>query len=366
VLVLETSNQVNTFLKSIGRNSKNSRKTYGTGLVHFAEFLRRQNQTADTIIPLLVKGKVNVYELLDQFVSYLTRQNIAVTSLNLYVAAVRSYLQYFDIDISISKFKRRVKMPKSYADPEEPLSLSDIRDLLEFCNNARLTCYLLLLVSSGLRPMEAASLRLKDVDFSTNPTRLNIRREITKTKRGRIVYCSDEATTHLKKLLQFRKNELQPETLVFSVKLDARAPETIYYKMLLQFEKLQTIANKDQRKENSRRRKITLHSFRRTAFSIINEQTNSEYANWFLGHHHSVYWTHKEQERCEIYRTKRMPFLTVYQETRDNSIEAALREKDQTIKLLTNRIADIELHQKTQSEILKHLTPELLERIKKS
>jgi hypothetical protein len=136
--------------------------------------------------------------------------------------------------------------------------------------------------------------------------------------------------------------------------------------MLTQFQKLQAVADKDQKKENSRRRKITLHSFRRTAFSIINEQTNSEYANWFLGHNHSVYWTHKEQERREMYLTKCMPFLTIYQETRDNTIENALREKDITIKLLTNRIADIELHQKEQSEILKNLSPDLLERIRKS
>jgi hypothetical protein len=76
---------------------------------------------------------------------------------------------------------------------------------------------------------------------------MTIRKEITKTKRSRIVYCSDEATTHLQKLLKFRKNDLQPDTLIFSVKMDAKAPETIYYKMLLQFEKLQAIADKDQR-----------------------------------------------------------------------------------------------------------------------
>jgi integrase len=243
-------------------------------------------------------------------------------------------------------------MPKSYLDPEEPLSLSDIRDLLEFCNNTRLTCYLLLLVSSGLRPKEAASLRLKDVDFSVSPTRITIRKEITKTKRGRVIYCSDEATTHIKKLLQFRKNEMQPDMLIFSVRKDAKAPETIYVKMLLQFEKLQKIADKDQRKENSKRHKITLHSFRRTAFSIINEQTNSEYANWFLGHNHSVYWTHKETERRNIYQTKCMPFLTIYQETRDNTIEDALREKDRTIKLLTNRMADIERNQRIMQDLL--------------
>ena len=61
--------------------------------------------------------------------------------------------------------------------------------------------------------------------------------------------------------------------------------------MLEQFERLHKRVDKEQRKENSQRHKITLHSFRRTAFSIINEQTNSEYANWFLGHNHSVYWS---------------------------------------------------------------------------
>lgn len=166
-----------------------------------------------------------------------------------------------------------------------------------------------------------------DVDFTTNPTRITVRREYSKTRRSRQVYISQEATNHLQKLMEFRKNEMHSDTLIFSIQKRSKVPKTIYFKKLHQFEKLQTIANKDQRKENSRRRKITLHSFRRTCFSIINEQTNSEYANWFLGHNHSVYWTHKEQERRNIYRIKCMPFLTIYQETRDNTIEASLKER---------------------------------------
>jgi integrase len=339
-------NRVNTFLNSIGRNSKNSRRTYATGLKYFERFLNNNypNQDPDTIIKPLQDQRINVYELLDQLVAYLSQQNISIPSLKLYMTAVRSFLEYNDIDISVSKFKRKVKMPRFYPDQEEPLSLSDIRELLEYCSNTRLRCYLLVLVSSGLRAMEAASLRLKDVDFTVSPTRINIRKEITKTKRGRVVYCSDETTKHLQKLLQFRKNDMQPETLIFSIQKRGKSAETIYFKMLHQFEKLQKIANKDQRKENSKRHKITFHSFRRTCFSIINESTNSEYANWFLGHNHSVYWTHKESERREIYRTKCMPFLTIYQETRDNSLESAAQEKERMIKLITNRLAEKDQH----------------------
>lgn len=72
-------------------------------------------------------GKTNVYELLDQFVSYLSQLNIVVASTKLYIAAVRSFLEYNDIDIVPSKFKRRVKTPKYYPDQEEPHKLASLK-----------------------------------------------------------------------------------------------------------------------------------------------------------------------------------------------------------------------------------------------
>jgi integrase len=353
--------KVHTFLESIGRNSWNSKRAYRVGLNHFARFLQSLGQSPDTIIPLLTKGKFNTYELLDQFVSYLTKKGVKPISLKVHLSEVRSYLEFSDIEISNAKFKRRVKVPKYYPDQEEPLTLTDIRQLLEYNSNHRLRTFILLLVSSGMRAMEACSLRVQDVDFSVSPTRITTRREYSKTKRIRTIYCSDEATMHLRKLIKMHSPK-QPQDLIFAME-DGKNPRSLYTRLLEQFQKLQHITEKDTRKENSLRRKITIHSLRRTAFSIINEQTNSEFANWFLGHHHSVYWTHNEQERREIYRTKCIPFLTIYQETRDNTIENVLQEKDLTIKLLTNRIANIESQQKEQSEILKNLTPEILEKI---
>ena len=361
----EDGSRVKTFLNSIARGSHNTKRLYNTSLNHFAQFLKELNLTADTIITSLKTGKINVYELLDQFVSYLINRQVNPVSLKVYVSVVRSFLEFQDIDIVPSKFRRRVKVPKFYPDAEEPLTLSDIRTLLEYNSNHRLRTYILLLISSGMRAVEAASLRLQDVDFSVSPTRVTIGRQNSKTKRGRIIYCSDESTVHLRKLIQMHSYK-RPTDFVFAMKPHTKHSMSIYRTILEEFQKVQRIAEKDVRKDNSRRRKFTLHSFRRTAFSIINENTNSEFAHYYLGHSGSPYWTHKEQERRNIYRTKCMPFLTVYQETRDNTIENALREKDITIKLLTNRIADIELHQKEQSEILKHLTPEKLEKIMNS
>jgi hypothetical protein len=78
---------------------------------------------------------------------------------------------------------------------------------------------------------------------------------------------------------------------------------------------------------------------------MANEQTNSEFANWYLGHNHSVYWTHTENERREIYTTKCMPSLTVLGysslDARSKNIEVAMKEKDQEIVMLKKDIKDM-------------------------
>jgi integrase len=340
--VLSSSNRTTTFLDSIGRNSKSTQNSYASGLKHFDRFLQTNVALdADTIIPQLLNQEVNVYELLNEFVSYLTKLDITIPSMKMYVAAVRSYLEFQDIDISISKFKRRVKMQKHYREDELPLEISDIRNLLIQCRNERLYTYLLVIASSGMRAKEACSLRLQDVDFTISPTRITTRKEFSKTRRSRTIYISNEATDHLKRFLNGRNYDIKPQDLIFSMQDKTKNPYTIYNRLLQQFHKLLKKAGMNTRKENSRRRKITIHSFRRTVFSIINDQVGSEYANWYLGHDHSEYWTKKEQERRQIYATKCMPYLTVLDyslfETRGKHIEAKLSEKEQEIQLLRQR-----------------------------
>ena len=84
---------VDSFLDNIARNSRNSKNTYQTGLTHFSDFLKgfnpisNTNLTLDTKIPALMDRNVDVYELLDQFVSYLSQLSIAVASVKLYISS---------------------------------------------------------------------------------------------------------------------------------------------------------------------------------------------------------------------------------------------------------------------------------------
>ena len=117
---IESLARVKTFLDSIERNSKKSRDNYHLGLSRFQDFLdnyynqQKDNQsyTVETILQPLTKNEIDLYSLLDSFVSYMMTLKLSVNSLTLYLASVRSYFGYYDIDVIPSKFRRRVKMPK--------------------------------------------------------------------------------------------------------------------------------------------------------------------------------------------------------------------------------------------------------------
>ena len=355
-LAKSQSKKVSQFIHSIGRNSSNTEHLYNIGLVHFDRFLKSNDTLShlapDTVIQAIQKQQINVYELLDQFVSYLLTKNLSIPSVKLYIAAIRSYLEFYDIDIVSSKFRRRVKIPKHYRDDELPLDISDIRNLIIQCHNKRLKTLLLVLVSSGVRVMEACTLRTKDVDFSISPTKIYIRKEFSKTRRAREVYISDEAAKYLQELINSKPNQ-NPDDLIFS-KLKESLPRSIYFRLLTEFEKLLTAAGMDEKKDNSPRRKVTLHSFRRFVKGVVSDQAGQDYSEWFLGHNHSVYWTRKEQEHRNIY-LKCMPHLTVLDysqlDTRSKNIETALIEKDKAIQQL--RQSDTEKNKQIEEMISK-------------
>jgi integrase len=335
-----------TFLSSMERNSISSRCTYENGLIHFQGFLSKKypDYNLETILEPLSGNKISPYGLLDGFVSYLLTFTLTPSSITVYVASIRSYFAFNDVDIIPSKFKRKVKMPKSYRQDEEPLDVNDIRKILLNCSNRRLKAYLLLLASGGMRAVEALAIRLCDIDFSVNPTKLQLRKEFAKTRTARDIYISDEATYYLKQWIdwKYRDKTMKNSDLVFStfsVK-GVSNPRILYYKILKQFQKLLTIVGMDERKDEGvyKRRKITLHSFRRFVKTVISDQTNQDYSEWFLGHNKSPYYTKKEPERREIYATKCMKYLTFLDyttlEARGKSIEANLQEKDREIAAL--------------------------------
>jgi len=115
----------------------------------------------------------------------------------------------------------------------------------------------------------------------------------------------------------------------------------MYTKVVVEFERLLSTIGMDERKEGMKRRKITLHSFRRYAKSVISNQVNQDYSEWFLGHSKSPYYIIKEPERREIYATKCIKYLTFLGysalEATGKNIESKISEKEKEIQVLRHK-----------------------------
>jgi integrase len=352
---IEKMPKIEKFLTSKRRAAMNTSHGYKTSLAYFQQFLTTDydDATLETIIERLISKRIDVYDLLDHFVNYLQANNLSRSTIHQYLVGVRSYLLFYDVDIVTSKFKHRVTIPKCVQEEEQALDQDDIRKILNVCNNRRLKTYILVLASSGLRAIEACAIRLCDLDFESKPTRLHVRGEYTKTKVSRDIFISDEATRFLKDLIgyRFKVNVDQmgakitgpmSQHLVFQVrknKVYSNNLTPMYQKLLVQFHSVLRTAGLGDKKESSKRGRITFHSLRRfVKTTISNSEAGSDYSEWFLGHQKNSYYVNKPSVRAEIYATKVMKYLTFLDystlQATGRTMEAKIKELEKENQLM--------------------------------
>lgn len=274
-------------------------------------------------------------------------------------------------------------MPKQYHEGERPIDKEEIREILKACNNRRLKPYLYVLASGGMRANEALGLRLGDVDFSESPTKVHIRKE-NKTKRPRDIFISDEATKYLKQWIEWKYRKRRIDTkmivperlgnhLIFTMEIkESMKPKAIYPRVNEEFRKVLKSIGLDERKEESIRGKIVLNSFRHFVYTIIGDQTNTDYALWFQGHAHSTYWGKKPEEKAEIYKIKCMQALTFLDfsrlEASSKNIEVRIDAKDRQIQTLIQEITELKEREslaKSDLDDMRKITKEINEKFKK-
>ena len=190
----------------------------------------------------------------------------------------------------------------------------------------------MLLAATGMRAVEALSIRIKDLDLQLHHPRLFVRGEFTKTRSDRTIFLTKEVAHQLSSWLDYKyrsrrvcyvsnngktvteyrtptKNETD---LVFSVyqSVENPNPNNLYTELSHFFGKtLDRMGKGDREEGNKSRRRITLHSFRRFVKTTISDLGYQDFSEYFIGHSGSTYWTKKESEKAEIFR-KIEPYLT--------------------------------------------------------
>jgi integrase len=195
----EIEAQLERFLEKISRKgSKKTRDSYFNSLLIFCSWMQK---TPNEIVEVFRSGKMNVYEVLDNYVGWLMKQNLAPHSIKNYLTAVKRFLRMYDVEIINEKLKDKVDLPRMHRIVEDRAPTSE--ELAKACmhTNTRGKAFITMLASSGMRIGELLALKVKDVDFSKHPTTIRLRPETAKGKQKRICFISDEATEWLKKHL---------------------------------------------------------------------------------------------------------------------------------------------------------------------
>jgi integrase len=107
---------------------------------------------------------------------------LSTGTLNQRVKHVKHFLEANDVTINQTKFKMKIKLPRDIKREKEGLTKDQVREIIAACDDIRLKTYVMFLASTGWRASEALSVQLKDIDFDSNPVRVNLRGENAKTR----------------------------------------------------------------------------------------------------------------------------------------------------------------------------------------
>jgi integrase len=343
-----TSSLMIKFVESVSIRNKNTARQYHLRLILFAKFIVEKYQTTiDNLIQQLKDREYDPYVVLNDYCIFIQKNyNLSSVTFRDKIITAKTFLEYNDIELSPKKFKLKVRFPKTVFRPKEAIDKEDIIKILNGCSNLRLKTYVMLLASTGLRATEALSIRLKDLDIVSEPSKLIIRGEFTKTKVNRYVFLTKEIAEQIKiwidykyrkrricyyykdnnkvtaiegkekkkkSVTEYRTPEQNQNEFIFSLNQsdnNKSRPEILYSNLASIFAKtLDRIGMGSREDGNESRREITLHSFRRYVKTTISDLGYSDYSEWFIGHSGSTYWRKKDNEKAEIFQ-KIEPYLT--------------------------------------------------------
>jgi integrase len=175
---------VSKYVRDVSTMNISTANEYLARLNNFKIFIAKEygGLTVDGLVARIKESSLDPYDVLSEYSAYLLNNGNSIPTLKQRVVTARNFLEYFDVDISPRKFKLKVRLPKTVRRDKEALSKEDVADILNACYYIRLKTYVMLLATTGMRAVEALSIRIKDLNLDYSPATLFVRGEYTKTR----------------------------------------------------------------------------------------------------------------------------------------------------------------------------------------
>lgn len=367
IQIINISEKVNLFLDRKFRYSRSfsTRRTYQAAIERFEEFLvTKHNLDLNQALQQLEGKVLDPLEILDEFFTFLTnykpknrRPNYSNSSISLRIIVIKEFLNSQNLHIYNEDLKQKFRLPRKESIFEEGLTKEKIARVLHN-SSPKLQVAIFMCASSAMRLGELVQLRISDIDFSTNPTTIHLRKETTKTRETRFTHISAEATKSLKDYLVRTRGGLEKDSIddyIFMTNnRDYTNPEeynkavrsacTALQQSLLLI--VRSIPDLYQKNENGRN-SIHFHSFRAWFKTQVTNMHQSDFAEALMGHKSVklMYFRQNANDRLKTYLEVE-PSLTISDHTKFDKTLQALSEK---CSMLEKKLARFESYASNNS-----------------
>ena len=272
---LETRSK-DSYLEKLAGMADSTRQNFKATYESFDRFCQEKyDRSAEDIIQEIPHEKDSEYEILQAWINWLSK-NIIPSTINTKFSALRGYFHYRGIKMYKEDIRQEIKLPKIPKEEKYPLKLEEIQKILNEASFKKKTFYLTLL-SSGMRVGEAVQLKKKHFDTSEKQFMIKIPANMTKTKAGRTVFISKEASDAVRTLLK----KTDDDDLVFAKN---NKPHYAVCCEEMTFRRILRNTGLIESYDSSRTNKITMHSFRSYFFTKATRKHGDNYAHKMTGH----------------------------------------------------------------------------------
>lgn len=352
-----------SYLEKISVKAKSTSWNFKATYKSFDKFcLEKYDRNAEEIIQEIPQEKESEYEVLQAWINWLTK-SIIPSTIHTRFSSLMGYFHYRGIKMYKEDVKQNISLPRIPKEEKHPVSLEEIRKIIGEANFKKKALYLVLL-SSGMRVGETVQLKKKHFDLSTDRTMIKIPADYTKTKEGRTVYISKEATNAIKPLLR----RIDDDDGVFSKNPN---PHYAVCAEEMTFKRILNNVGLVESYESSRTNKITMHSFRAHYFTQAVRKHGENYAHKMIGHggYLMEYDRYTDKKKLEMYIELEPDLLIDEFIIKDRELDD-LKKKNQRVDELEKRLALFEQAQVEDEQIsreakeLEKADPALAKKIK--
>jgi len=300
-------------------HSKKTVTTYKSAINHFKKFIKTKYKFDETeLVKKINTGELDVYNILIQFIIHLDKITLSPRGMRSYLSGVKGYLRTFGVRINSDDYRQLVKIPRIVRTKEIPVTKEMILQILHIAS-PKLKTTIIVSIASGVRLGELVQLKLSDIDFNTNPTKITIRGNASKGRATRETFLTAEATSVLKNYLkkyfdwkEGKKNDHLQDTYIFwKISKSKKSPEntptfdTENAKQSLQIslrhhiEKIPELSIKNENGLNA----VHFHAFRKFFRTTVGNICGRDFSEALLGHafYMDTYYILSDEQKRQMY-----------------------------------------------------------------